>query len=260
MNQIMKGNNMKRKSLLVAMAAMSLAAIGAGSVSTLAWFQATASAAGKKASAAMEGTVIGADGVQEAKDYYVKLSITPQAGGTKLTTTDGYTYGVVNGLIVDAVEGNLDTRYGSATLSATWYEDAACNTELSAEKKAQLVKDDTGLTFTIGGKDTDAVTAGVQTRLRVSLVAPEVDATGVDTDKSFGKVFGSTLGNTVSVTVTWAAGGAFTLSDSTVYYAISGTDALQLKSAADLTIGTSANAEANTGTYSIASKCVLEAK
>lgn len=72
---------MKRKSLLVAMASMSLAAIGAGTVSTFAWFQATAEGVKVTANTPVsEGASITAQSITySAEDYDATLDIVPYA-------------------------------------------------------------------------------------------------------------------------------------------------------------------------------------
>ena len=157
----------------------------------------------------------------------------------KLTSTDGYCYNLVNGYLRDATEGELSTRYGSATVAFLgWYTDEACTLDASASQKAAIAAD-TAVTLWVGGYDSDGEAANVQTRIRTSLTAPTVEAEGTSTNNSFGKLFGTTLGNRVSITATFNAGGTTaTFSNSgTVYFAISGGNTLYTKAQLDTALG-----------------------
>ena len=207
----------KKKLLLLGVGAMSALALSVGATSTFAWFNAVAEVEAHVTTAAMTASVNGSSATIDSIGLYAKFTIT-SSDAPKLTTSDGYCYALDNNnKIRKAEDGDLNTRYGTATVAFEgWYSDAAGTESASAADIKQIVSGE--LTLDVHG--------GARTRM--AKTAPANAIIGVASDNSFDEVF-TDLGESVQLTVTitesaqHTAAPTFTIEQSgAVYFSIAG--------------------------------------
>lgn len=114
-----------KRNLLVAIASMGLVAAGTGAVSTFAWYNANTSSTVAGVSQS-QGTITTQKTPTEASTIYVSVEIAVSANPIALSTSDAYSYGLLNGDVVEApVTSNKYAVkiYETATLSVKFWEE-----------------------------------------------------------------------------------------------------------------------------------------
>ena len=211
---------MKKKSLLLAISAMSIAAIGVGTVGTFAWYTASQSATLANVEAT-HGSISTVASTITTGNYYLRVEFSSVTESVALSDKAGNTFGVVNGKLVAAT----GTTRGSYVLTPKAYHEEACTNELSAAEIASLL--DSTKTYNV------TLTPSARVRLTMSSTAADVYSATVNT--------AITTGVTVSISVS-AGSGALKINDAdtvTGYFSISGSTPDGTASA-----GTSASPEA----------------
>ena len=190
----------------------------------------------------MTASVNGSSATIQGIKLYAKFQIA-STSAPKLTTSDGYCFSLDNNnRIRDAAEGELNTRYGTATVSFLGgFNDAAGQEGASQADINQIVSDT--LTLDVHG----------ESRTRMAKTAPANDVIGTENDDSFDEVF-TALGESVQLTVTVTesaqhnAAPTVTIEQSgVVYFSVAGETPDQTKAQMEAKIGNAASPDTLSG-------------
>ena len=206
-----------KKKLLIAMAAMSVAAIGAGTVSTFAWYTANAASTQADVVDGSISTLATDETTTQLETIYLRVEMA-SSDEIALSTSDGYTYGLVGDRPVEGklTEGKYDEKlYGTASLSVHAYRNAGCTDEIE-DGDPELE----GLTTS--GTATVTITAG--TRTKVAAYNSTYDTDAYKKTKGMNSIsFGATTTATLTVTAAQdTIAEAFSLDKTKVFYRIFG--------------------------------------
>lgn len=191
----------------------------------------------------MQASVNGSEATIDGITLYAKFSIA-SSDKPKLTTSDGYCFSLDNNnKIRDAEEGELSTRYGTATVSFVgWFYNADGTGAASSSDINQIVSG--SLTLDVSGGS----------RTRMAKTAPANDIIGTAQDNSFDEVF-TGLGQAVTLTVTITESSGHTAAPTVsieqsgaVYFSVAGESPDQTKAQMEAKIGTAADPD-NIGTF-----------
>ncbi len=211
---------MKKKSLLLAISAMSIAAIGVGTVGTFAWY--TASSAATLSQVAQSSTITTAAATAQVGSYYMSAKFASASHELVQTDASGNCWVIVNGVLQPATKGDKD-KFASNVITLGFYSNAEATTACT---EAQL-KD-------IGAKfDTVTVTVAATGRVRVT------DTAVTTTPDNFAAAFDGQLGGNYTFTATISTGGVVASNTSTAYVSVFG----QAGDDATLAAGTAAAAQ-----------------
>ena len=144
-----------KKKMLLALGAMSAAAIGAGATSTFAWFAAQSSATVAFQSSAGSESLSAGTTTLSSKNIYIKVVAAPH-GSVKLSTKDGKTFAHQGDKLIEGTDA-VTTLYDYITFTCTAYSDEECETGVTAEDLQYVSASGDAFAFTIKG--------GARTRL-----------------------------------------------------------------------------------------------
>lgn len=209
-----------KKLMLIATAAMGFVALGAAGVGTAAWYAATTSVNGTAVAGTAQSSLTTAATPVETQNILVSIEMAAGENAIALSTSDAYTYGVVNNALVEATvtDGKYAVRlYESSALSVHFWE----NNEGS--KGAEITGTDDRMKNLAGETLHFTITAGTRTKVAAYNATYDTDAYKMKAH-SFDPTFGASVD--VDVTLASDAGGVVanvaTLSMAKVFYRITG--------------------------------------